>query len=182
MAMSHPAAAAVPNDLQALDTRHHFHPFTDHPALEAKGGARVIVRAEGVNLWDTDGRRLVDAMAGLWCVNIGYGRPELADHPLVGEVRGVGMLGALQLAEDPATRKRFEPEGDVGALCRERCFANGLVMRSAADSMVLSPPLVITRAEIDEIIEKARQALDETMDAIARPGGIAAGAAAGAGR
>ena len=53
-------------------------------------------------------------------------------------------------------------------------------MRSVAESMVLSPPLVITREEIDEVVEKARRALDETMDAIARPGGIAAGAPAGA--
>ena len=72
------ATAAAPNDLRALDTRHHFHPFTDHGALGARGGPRVITRAEGVHLWDADGRRLIDAMAGLWCVNIGYGRRELA--------------------------------------------------------------------------------------------------------
>ena len=469
------APTAAPNDLRALDTRHHFHPFTDHGALGARGGPRVITRAEGVHLWDADGRRLIDAMAGLWCVNIGYGRRELAaaaarqmaelpyyntffhtthppaaelgrvlaevappgfnhvfftnsgseandtvirmvrryfdvigkperhvilsrdnayhgstmgaaslggmketmhrqgglpipgiehvmepywyklgggrsrdefgleaaraveerilalgpervaafiaepiqgaggvivppdtywpevaricrehgvllvadevicgfgrtgpwfgseyygldpdlmpiakglssgympiggvmvhdriaepllgrggeffhgftwsghpvacavalenirilraegivehcrehtvpyfqagvrelaGHPLVGEVRGAGMLAALQLAEDPATRKRFEPEGEVGAACRERCLANGLVMRSVAESMVLSPPLVISRTEIDEVVEKARLALDETMDAIARPAGPAgAGAPAGA--
>ena len=101
---------------------------------------------------------------------------ELGDHPLVGEVRGAGMLAAVQLAEDPATRKRFEPEGDVGVLCRDRSFANGLVMRSVAESMVLSPPLVITRGEIDEVVDKARRALDETKDALARPGAPSAGA------
>ena len=53
-------------------------------------------------------------------------------------------------------------------------------MRSVAESMVLSPPLVIAREEIDEVVGKARQALDETMGAIVRPGGIAAGAAGGA--
>ena len=91
------------------------------------------------------------------------------------------MLAALQLAEDPATRKRFEPEGDVGALCRDRCFENGLVMRSVAESMVLSPPLVITRSEIDEVVEKARRSLDETLDAVARPGGMAGAINAGSG-
>ena len=91
---------------------------------------------------------------------------ELGDHPLVGEVRGVGMLAALQLAEDPATRKRFEPEGDVGTVCRDRCMDNGLVMRSVAESMVLSPPLVITRDEIDEVVERSRKSLDETLEAI----------------
>ena len=61
---------------QALDRRHFLHPFTDTKALHATG-TRVITRAEGVYLWDSDGRRLLDGMAGLWCVNIGYGRREL---------------------------------------------------------------------------------------------------------
>jgi hypothetical protein len=58
-----------------LDTRHHLHPFTDHKALAAEGGSRIITRGEGVWLWDSEGHRILDAMAGLWCVNVGYGRP-----------------------------------------------------------------------------------------------------------
>ncbi|MEM8578673.1 MAG: aspartate aminotransferase family protein [Pseudomonadota bacterium] len=65
-------------ELQALDAAHHMHPFTAGTALDAKG-ARVITRAEGVWLYDSDGNRILDGMAGLWCVNIGYGRCELAD-------------------------------------------------------------------------------------------------------
>ena len=65
-------------ELQRLDAAHHFHPFTDNPALAGKG-ARVIVRGEGVWLTDSEGHRILDGMAGLWCVNIGYGRRELAD-------------------------------------------------------------------------------------------------------
>ena len=64
--------------LQAADARHHLHPFTDHAGLAAKG-ARVITRAEGVHLWDSEGKSLIDGMSGLWCVNVGYGRPELAE-------------------------------------------------------------------------------------------------------
>jgi putrescine aminotransferase len=64
-------------ELQALDAAHHIHPFTDTPALNRKG-ARIIVRAEGVYLTDSAGNRMLDGMAGLWCVNAGYGRPELA--------------------------------------------------------------------------------------------------------
>ena len=64
--------------LQELDRRHFLHPFTDFKALAAKG-TRVIVRAEGVHLYDSDGKQILDAMAGLWCVNVGYGRVELAD-------------------------------------------------------------------------------------------------------
>ncbi|MEM9549572.1 MAG: aspartate aminotransferase family protein [Pseudomonadota bacterium] len=66
------------SELQALDAAHHMHPFTAGGALAAKG-ARVITRADGVWLTDSDGNRILDGMAGLWCVNIGYGRTELAD-------------------------------------------------------------------------------------------------------
>ncbi len=65
-------------ELQALDAAHHMHPFTAGDELAA-AGARVIVRAKGVTLTDSEGEQILDAMAGLWCVNIGYGRDELAD-------------------------------------------------------------------------------------------------------
>ncbi|MCS5639788.1 MAG: aminotransferase class III-fold pyridoxal phosphate-dependent enzyme, partial [Candidatus Marinimicrobia bacterium] len=55
-----------------------MHPFTDHKALMEKG-ARIITKADGVYLWDSDGNKILDAMAGLWCINVGYGRKELAD-------------------------------------------------------------------------------------------------------
>jgi putrescine---pyruvate transaminase len=61
-----------------LDARHHLHPFTDHAELAARG-SRIITRAEGCWLWDSEGNRLLDGMAGLWCVNVGYGRPEIAE-------------------------------------------------------------------------------------------------------
>jgi putrescine aminotransferase len=64
--------------LQRLDSAHYLHPFTDHAALRERG-ARVIVRAEDVYLWDSDGRKIIDGMAGLWCVNAGYGRASIAD-------------------------------------------------------------------------------------------------------
>ena len=63
---------------QAADAAHFLHPFTDHAAL-AQRGARVIVRGDGIYLWDSDGQRLLDAMSGLWCVNVGYGEPALVD-------------------------------------------------------------------------------------------------------
>ena len=65
-------------ELQALDAAHHMHPFTNGNALAAKG-ARVITRAEGVTLTDSEGQQILDAMSGLWCVNIGYGREELVE-------------------------------------------------------------------------------------------------------
>ncbi len=65
-------------ELQALDAAHHMHPFTTGDELAAKG-ARVITRAKGIYLTDSDGNEILDAMAGLWCVNLGYGRPEMGE-------------------------------------------------------------------------------------------------------
>ena len=65
-------------ELQALDAAHHIHPFTDTGELNRKG-ARVITQADGIYLWDSDGNKILDAMAGLWCVNVGYGRKSISD-------------------------------------------------------------------------------------------------------
>jgi len=64
--------------IQALDSAHFLHPFTDYKDLATRG-ARIITRGEGIYVWDSEGARLLDAMSGLWCVNVGYGRQELAD-------------------------------------------------------------------------------------------------------
>jgi putrescine aminotransferase len=65
-------------ELQALDAAHHMHPFTENAAL-AKKGARIMTQGKGVWLTDSEGHKIIDGMAGLWCVNIGYGRPEMGD-------------------------------------------------------------------------------------------------------
>ena len=65
-------------DWQALDSDHYIHPFTDHKDLGEKK-SRIIVRAKGVYIYDVDDNEILDAMSGLWCVNAGYGRTELAD-------------------------------------------------------------------------------------------------------
>ncbi|PYC29290.1 aspartate aminotransferase family protein [Aquipseudomonas alcaligenes] len=91
---------------------------------------------------------------------------ELADHPLVGEVRGVGMLGAIELAKNKQTRERFPSELGVGMICRGHCFANGLIMRAVGDTMIIAPPLVISKTEIDELVDKARKCLDLTARAV----------------
>ncbi len=84
------------------------------------------------------------------------------DHPLVGEVRGVGLIAAIELVEDKAQRKHFNPIGEVGGRCRDLCFENGLVMRAVRDAMVVSPPLTITHEEIGELVARARRAIDQT--------------------
>jgi len=86
----------------------------------------------------------------------------LADHPLVGEARIVGMMGSIALSPHKGSRAAFAADaGTAGYMCRERCFANGLVMRHVGDRMIISPPLVLTRAEADTLIERATKSLDE---------------------
>ena len=95
----------------------------------------------------------------------------LADHPLVADVNIIGMMGSIALTPDKATRAKFAAEeGTVGFICRERCFANNLVMRSVGDRMIISPPLTITCDEIDILIERARKSLDECLEKIIADG------------
>ena len=88
----------------------------------------------------------------------------LVDHPMVGEAKIVGMMGSIALTPHKESRAKFAAEaGTVGYMVRERCFANNLVMRHVYDRMIISPPLVITRDEVDILIARARQSLDEAM-------------------
>ena len=90
----------------------------------------------------------------------------LRDHPIVGEVRVKGLIGAIELVKDKKTRNRFDDPGRVGGICRDRCFDNNLVMRACWDTMVFSPPLCITEAEVDEWQGLARKALDATLEEV----------------
>jgi putrescine aminotransferase len=84
----------------------------------------------------------------------------LGDHPLVGETRGVGMVAALEMvaAKDPL--QMFEDGDAVGAIARDQAIENGLVMRPVGNKLIISPPLVMTKAEVDELITKAAATLD----------------------
>ena len=86
----------------------------------------------------------------------------LADHPLVGEARSVGLLGAVEIVADKATRARFGgAEGTAGPMVRDACIANGLMVRGIRDTIVMCPPLIISHAQIDEMIAIIRRSLDE---------------------
>ncbi len=86
----------------------------------------------------------------------------LTEHPMVGEAKLVGLMGSIALTPNKETRAKFaSEEGKVGYRCRERCFANDLIMRHVGDRMIIAPPLVITPPEIDVLIERAWKSLDE---------------------
>ena len=150
------AARPAVGDALAAANEEWAHGFTysGHPVAAAVALENLrIIEAEGLHqrAGGSLGDHFAAALAGL------------ADHPLVGETRSCGLLGALELVEDKRTRRYFPPARKVGLTCREHCIANGLVMRAVRDVMILAPPLVITEDEIDEIARRARRALDLTM-------------------
>jgi 4-aminobutyrate--pyruvate transaminase len=84
-----------------------------------------------------------------------------ADHPLVGEVRGVGMVGAIELVADKAAHRNFDPSLKIGARMIKAGEAEGVILRGLAnDTVAFSPPLIMTVAEIDEMVERTGRALD----------------------
>jgi putrescine aminotransferase len=95
------------------------------------------------------------------------GWDKLAEHPLVGEARMVGLLGALELVKTKEPMERFDEKQGVGTICRDFLVGNGLVMRAVGDTMVAAPPFILSYEEADEMIEKAWKCLDMTQQAIA---------------
>jgi putrescine aminotransferase len=136
-----------------------YHGFTysGHPAACAVSIACLdIMQRERVI------ERVRDTLAPYFAEKLG----RLAAHPLVGEVRTLGLLGALELVPAKPQRRFFDNRGDVGTLCRDLCVQNGVVSRAVRDTMILAPPLVITPAEIDELVARLGRALDATAEAV----------------
>ena len=98
---------------------------------------------------------------------------ELKAHPLVGEAETCGFVAGISLVKDQATQAAFDPALGVGMICRSHCFKNGLIMRAVGDRMIIAPPLVMTRAQVDELITLIRRCLDATLDDLRRAGKLA---------
>src|SRR5271170_1452881 len=101
------------------------------------------------------------------------GMRRFADHPLLGEVRGVGLIGAIELVADKKTRKPFDPKLGIGAYCVKRAQEHGLIVRALGDSVAFCPPLIISAAEIELMLTRFGTALEETH-AMMRDRGLAA--------
>jgi len=133
----------------------HGYTYSGHPVASA-------VALENLRIMEEE--QIVDTVRDTTAPYLTEKWAALADHPLVGEARNVGMMGALELTPDKSARAPFAAEaGTVGVICREFCFANGLVMRHVGDKMIISPPLVISNSEIDELVDKAWKCLDLTL-------------------
>ena len=98
------------------------------------------------------------------------GFASLAQHPLVGDVETCGLMGALLLVKDKSNLTMFDADVAIGMVCRNHCFANGLIMRAVGNRMIVAPPLVISRAQIDQMLALIRRCLDLTLADARREG------------
>lgn len=127
--------------------------YSGHPAacaaglatLEIYNNTNIIENAKSVL-----GPRLQSKLAAL------------VDHPIVGEVRGMGMFAAVELVKDKSSKERLAPESAGAEFCRDTAVANGLMVRATGDAMIMAPPLVCSVEEIDTLAEKFLEALDAT--------------------
>jgi len=139
----------------------HGYTYSGHPAACAAGMA-TLAALEEEHVIERVREETAPYLRERWLA--------LGDHPLVGEARMTGLIGALELVRSKEPVRFFEAPGKVGTMCRDISVAGGLVMRAVAERMVIAPPLVITRAEIDELADKARATLDRTLEAVRREG------------
>ena len=142
----------------------HGYTYSGHPVACAVGLAnlRLIRDLDLVaHVHDDVGPYLAEAYA------------TLRDHPLVGDAETCGLMGALLLIKDKARSTPFPEALEIGMVCRGHCFREGLVMRAVGDRMIVAPPLVITRAQIDEMLLLIRRCLDLTLDDARRQGWLA---------
>jgi putrescine---pyruvate transaminase len=132
----------------------HGYTYSGHPVACAVGLAnvRLIQQLGLVDHVRLDvGPYLAGAFAGL------------RDHPLVGDAETCGLMGAIQFVKDKARQLPFGDDQEVGMLCRVHCFQQGVIMRAVGNRMIIAPPLVITRAQIDEMMMLIRRCLDLTL-------------------
>jgi 4-aminobutyrate--pyruvate transaminase len=90
----------------------------------------------------------------------------LGAHPLVGETRGRGLMGALEIVADKATKAPFDPKAGAGALAYKAAAEHGLIVRSIGDTVAFTPPLIINESQIDEMFDKMHKALDDALAAL----------------
>jgi len=137
----------------------HGYTYSGHPVCAAVALANIELMQR---------ERIVEHAASTIAPHFQKSLARLAEHPFVGQIRGVGMLGAIQLAPDKSANAGFAKEGDTGAACRDIAGQHGLVMRAVDDAMILSPPLIISTEQIDELFAIAERSIEETWQLFQR--------------
>ena len=140
----------------------HGYTYSGHPVAAAVALENLRIM-EDEKIVETVANETGPYLAGKWA--------ELADHPLVGEAVISGMMASVALTPDKAARAGFAAGvGTAGLRCRDRCFENNLVMRHVGDRMIIAPPLVLSKDEIDMLIDRAVKSLDETYAGLEKDG------------
>ncbi|WP_170783105.1 aspartate aminotransferase family protein [Ruegeria lacuscaerulensis] len=140
----------------------HGYTYSGHPVAAA-------VALENLRILEEE--RIVDHVRDVAAPYLKKKWEALTSHPLVGEAKIVGMMGSIALTPDKSSRAKFASEaGTIGLICRERCFANNLIMRHVGDRMIISPPLIVTPADIDEMFLRIHKSLDEAHAEITKQG------------
>ncbi len=142
----------------------HGFTYTGHPVSTAVG-LKVLEIYERDNVFENAARLGEQFQAHI---------ARFADHPLVGEVRGRGLIGACELVANKATGQAFDPASAVGKYALARMKANGLICRAIGDSLALCPPLITSQDELGEIFTRYGKSLDETLEWVRREGLLAA--------
>ena len=139
----------------------HGYTTSGHPVCAAAAIANIgILQREG--LVERVRTQIGPYLAKRWLA--------LADHPLVGEARMVGLMGGLELTPDKAARARFPKAGEAGTFCRDAAYRAGLILRATGDCMLAAPPFVLSEPEADMLVARTRQALDGTLEEMRRRG------------
>jgi 4-aminobutyrate--pyruvate transaminase len=155
---------ALAEQSHAIGTFGHGYTYSGHPVAAA-------VAVETLKLYDElEIGRHVHAVGPALQEGL---RRRFAGHPLVGEVRGVGMIGAVELVADRAQRTPFDPGLKIGPRLVKLCAAEGVIARALGDSLAFSPPLIITAAEIDEMLDGVASALERLTAELRREGTVA---------
>lgn len=137
------------------DDFNHGYTYSGHPVACAVGLKNIeIIERDGLR------ERVNDTLAPTLAKLLA----KFKDHPLVGEVRSAGFLGAIELVADKRSRRRFADPGRVGLMCRNHFFENGFIMRAVYDTMVCSPPLIWTDAQFEEAERAIGKSLDQTLN------------------
>jgi putrescine aminotransferase len=140
------------------DDFNHGYTFSGHPVACA-------VALKNIEIMERE--KLVPRVADYAAPALARLLARFADHPLVGEVRSVGMMGAIELVADKRTRRRFDNPGRVGLICRDHFFREGFIMRAVFDTMVCAPPLIWGDEQFAEAERVIRKALDLTLADVA---------------
>jgi putrescine aminotransferase len=129
--------------------------YSGHPAACAAGIATLGILRK---------KKIIESTASKLAPYFQERLQTLRDHRIVGEVRGVGMLGAVELVRDKQSRERLAPDSAAAVYCRNQAIATGLMVRQTGDAMIIAPPLICNRKEIDTLVNMLATALDLTAE------------------